>query len=80
MAYPLILLALTGLPLKFHGAPWAQTLMTMLGGVDVARFLHRLAEASPGASLEVEAARELALAEVGTRFGLVTEDLEEVFA
>jgi len=38
-----LLLALTGLPLKFHSAPWAQVLMDMLGGVDFARFLHRLA-------------------------------------
>jgi cytochrome b subunit of formate dehydrogenase len=38
-----ILLAATGLPLKFHWAPWSQQLMNMLGGVDVARTLHRLA-------------------------------------
>jgi len=36
-------LALTGLPLKFDHAPWAQTLMGILGGIDSARFLHRLA-------------------------------------
>jgi cytochrome b subunit of formate dehydrogenase/nitrate/TMAO reductase-like tetraheme cytochrome c subunit len=38
-----LILAATGLPLKFHWAPWAQQLMDLLGGVDVARFLHRLA-------------------------------------
>jgi cytochrome b subunit of formate dehydrogenase len=39
-----ILLALTGLPLKFaHTAPWAQTLVDVLGGVDSTRFIHRLA-------------------------------------
>jgi thiosulfate reductase cytochrome b subunit len=38
-----LLLALTGLPLKFHGAPWAQTLIGMLGGIDFARVIHRLA-------------------------------------
>jgi len=38
-----LLLALTGLPLKFHGAPWAQTLIGMMGGVDFARVIHRLA-------------------------------------
>jgi cytochrome b subunit of formate dehydrogenase len=38
-----LLLALTGLPLKFHGAPWAQVLMNMLGGVDSARVIHRVA-------------------------------------
>jgi cytochrome b subunit of formate dehydrogenase len=38
-----LLLALTGLPLKFHSAPWAQTLINLLGGVDFARLLHRAA-------------------------------------
>ena len=38
-----LLLALTGLPLKFHAAAWAQTLMNLLGGVDSARLIHRLA-------------------------------------
>jgi cytochrome b subunit of formate dehydrogenase len=38
-----LLLALTGLPLKFHGAPWAQQLMNLLGGIDSARIIHRLA-------------------------------------
>lgn len=38
-----LLLALTGLPLKFHAAPWAQDLMNLLGGVDSARFIHRFA-------------------------------------
>jgi len=38
-----LLLALTGLPLKFHAAPWAQQLMNLIGGVDFARVIHRLA-------------------------------------
>jgi len=38
-----LLLALTGLPLKFHAAPWAQILMDLLGGIDSARFIHRVA-------------------------------------
>jgi cytochrome b subunit of formate dehydrogenase len=38
-----LLLALTGLPLKFHAAPWAQQLMNLLGGVDSSRIIHRLA-------------------------------------
>ncbi len=38
-----LLLAATGLPLKFHWAPWARELMDLLGGVDTARVLHRLA-------------------------------------
>ena len=38
-----LLLALTGLPLKFHDTAWAQTLMTLLGGVESSTYLHRLA-------------------------------------
>ncbi len=38
-----LLLAMTGLPLKFHAAPWAQTLINLLGGIDSARFIHRFA-------------------------------------
>jgi len=38
-----LLLAMTGLPLKFHAAPWAQTLVNLLGGIDSARFIHRFA-------------------------------------
>ena len=38
-----LVLALTGLPLKFHDTAWAQTLMNLLGGVDMARALHRIA-------------------------------------
>ena len=38
-----LLLALTGLPLKFHDMAWAQQLMGLLGGVQSAGFIHRLA-------------------------------------
>jgi cytochrome b subunit of formate dehydrogenase len=38
-----LLLAATGLPLKFAGAPWAPGLMDFLGGPQVAGWLHRLA-------------------------------------
>ncbi len=38
-----LLLALTGLPLKFHDTAWAAALVNVLGGVDSTRFLHRLA-------------------------------------
>lgn len=38
-----LLLALTGLPLKFHESAWAQTLINILGGVDSSTFIHRLA-------------------------------------
>ena len=37
-----VLLALTGLPLKFADAAWAQQLVDLLGGVDSTRFLHRV--------------------------------------
>ncbi|MEJ2604923.1 MAG: hypothetical protein P8172_16875, partial [Gammaproteobacteria bacterium] len=36
-------LALTGLPLKFAHAPWAQTLMNLMGGVQAAGIIHRIA-------------------------------------
>ena len=38
-----LLLAATGLPLKFHEEPWAQTLNMLFGGVSSARFIHRVA-------------------------------------
>ncbi len=38
-----LLLAATGLPLKFAGAPWAPKVMALLGGAETAGFLHRLA-------------------------------------
>ncbi|MFV1959180.1 MAG: cytochrome c3 family protein, partial [Planctomycetota bacterium] len=37
-----LLLALTGLPLRFHDAPWSNTLFSILGGPGNARLLHRL--------------------------------------
>ena len=38
-----MLLALTGLPLKFHDTVWAHQLVGILGGIDSTRFLHRVA-------------------------------------
>ena len=38
-----LLLALTGLPLKFHDAAWAQDLARVFGGVATTSFLHRVA-------------------------------------
>jgi len=38
-----LVLAATGLPLKFHYTDWAQTLVSVFGGVAVTRFLHRTA-------------------------------------
>jgi cytochrome b subunit of formate dehydrogenase/nitrate/TMAO reductase-like tetraheme cytochrome c subunit len=37
-----IILAATGLPLMFYYTGWGQTLMSLFGGVTVARFLHRV--------------------------------------
>jgi cytochrome b subunit of formate dehydrogenase len=38
-----LLLAATGLPLKFAHAPWAPALMAVFGGAETAGYLHRLA-------------------------------------
>jgi cytochrome b subunit of formate dehydrogenase/nitrate/TMAO reductase-like tetraheme cytochrome c subunit len=38
-----LLLAATGLPLKFSAEPWAQGVATLMGGAGFARLLHRLA-------------------------------------
>jgi thiosulfate reductase cytochrome b subunit len=38
-----LLLALTGLPLKFNGTPWAKVLAGLLGGVGTTAVLHRIA-------------------------------------
>jgi cytochrome b subunit of formate dehydrogenase len=38
-----LLLSVTGLPLKFAAAPWAPGLMKVLGGPEVASWLHRFA-------------------------------------
>lgn len=36
-------LCLTGLPQKFYQAGWAQTLVSVFGGVDATRWIHRIA-------------------------------------
>jgi len=38
-----IVLALTGFPQKFFPAPWAQSFVDLLGGIDRLRWLHRAA-------------------------------------
>jgi len=38
-----LVLAATGLPLKFHSSPWAQTVANALGGIELMRVLHRIA-------------------------------------
>ncbi len=35
-------LVVTGLPLKFHAAPWAPALMELMGGPHMAGFIHRI--------------------------------------
>ncbi len=42
VASTFLLLALTGLPLRFHGAPWAGTIFDLLGGPATARTLHHM--------------------------------------
>jgi formate dehydrogenase subunit gamma len=51
-----VLLALTGFPQKFFPAPWAQTLMGLLGGIDRVRWLHRAAGLSFALLLAVHVA------------------------
>lgn len=42
LAISFILLVLTGMPLKFSAAPWAQELVTLFGGLSGARLIHRV--------------------------------------
>ena len=42
MAVACIILILTGLPIKFHNASWAQALLGLMGGLDISRFWHRI--------------------------------------
>ncbi len=37
-----IILALTGLPQKYAGAPWAQWLIVAMGGIETTRIIHRV--------------------------------------
>ncbi len=43
MVTTFLLLAATGLPLKFHEAAWAHTLVSAFGGVESTRIIHRVA-------------------------------------
>lgn len=38
-----IVLALTGLPQKFSGQPWAETMIGLFGGIETTRIIHRTA-------------------------------------
>lgn len=37
-----IILVITGLPQEFFEAPWAEWIITRLGGIDMTRFIHRI--------------------------------------
>lgn len=43
MAVSVILLVLTGIPVKFHEAPWAIDVMSVVGGLEVTSLVHRVA-------------------------------------
>jgi formate dehydrogenase subunit gamma len=43
LASAVIVLALTGMPLKFHDAPWARYLYALFGGIKVAPIVHKVA-------------------------------------
>ncbi|MFC1724585.1 hypothetical protein ACFL4T_03090 [candidate division KSB1 bacterium] len=43
LIYSFTILVLTGMPLKFFNTGWARTLMGLLGGVETAGYLHRVA-------------------------------------
>jgi cytochrome b subunit of formate dehydrogenase len=45
LAVSVILLFLTGMPLKFHDRTWAPYLFSLLGGLEAARVVHRIAGA-----------------------------------
>ena len=41
MMFSFTILVVTGLPQKFYGDPWAQTIMMTLGGIETVRLVHR---------------------------------------
>ena len=41
--FSFVVLALTGLPQKFVGYPWAENMIAALGGIEVIRIYHRYA-------------------------------------
>lgn len=42
MAFSIIILIITGLPLKFHEAAVSKFIMNLMGGIDISSFLHRI--------------------------------------
>ena len=55
------LLCLTGLPQKFHGAEWAHAIVDLFGGVDVTRWIHRIAGITLAVSTVVHFTRGILL-------------------
>lgn len=45
LVFSFLLLALTGLPLRFHNAPWSSVIFGMLGGPESVRLFHRIGAA-----------------------------------
>ncbi|HEX9077366.1 MAG TPA: cytochrome C, partial [Anaerolineae bacterium] len=43
MAISFTVLAVTGLPQKFVGTPWAETMIGLMGGIEWVRSLHHFA-------------------------------------
>ncbi|MCS7229711.1 MAG: cytochrome b/b6 domain-containing protein [Candidatus Kryptonium sp.] len=42
LAIGVLLLIITGLPVKFHESKWAELFFNLIGGIQVSRFLHRV--------------------------------------
>ena len=61
------LLALSGIPQKFYPAPWAETLIGLMGGIDRARFIHRVS----GIAFALLALEHLAVVVAGALAGRV---------
>jgi formate dehydrogenase subunit gamma len=61
------LLALSGIPQKFYPAPWAETVIGLMGGIDRARFLHRVS----GIAFALLAVEHLAVVVFGALRGRV---------
>jgi cytochrome b subunit of formate dehydrogenase len=60
-------LALSGIPQKFYPAPWAETLIGLMGGIDRARWIHRFS----GFAFALLAVEHIAVVVVGALRGRV---------
>ena len=65
------LLALSGIPQKFYPDPWAETLIGLMGGIDRARFLHRVS----GIAFALLAVEHLVVVVVGALRGRVAQSM-----